>query len=38
MVEKLILNSRATDLVDIAAVSMPIACSLETCDICGIVL
>ncbi len=32
------LNSRATALVDISAVSMPIARSLKTCDICGIVL
>uniref|UniRef100_A0A8C2K3V1 Uncharacterized protein n=1 Tax=Cyprinus carpio TaxID=7962 RepID=A0A8C2K3V1_CYPCA len=31
-------NSQATALVDIPAVSMPIACSLKTCDICGIVL
>ncbi len=31
-------NSRATALVDIPAVSMPIACSLKTCDVCGIVL
>ncbi len=38
MVEKLKLNSWATALVDIPAVSMPIACSLKTCDICGIVL
>ncbi len=38
MVEKLTFNSRATALVDIPAVSMPIACSLKTCDICGIVL
>ncbi len=28
----------ATALVDIPAVSMPIARSLKTCDICGIVL
>ncbi len=28
----------ATALVDISAVSMPIACSLKTCDICGIML
>ncbi len=28
----------ATALVDIPAVSMPIACSLKTCNICGIVL
>ncbi len=38
MVEKLTLNSRATALVDIPAVSMPIPHSLKTCDICGIVL
>ncbi len=38
MVEKLTLNSRAIALVDIPAVSMPIARSLKTCDICGIVL
>ena len=38
MVEKLALNSLATALVDIPAVSMPIARSLKTCDICGIVL
>ncbi len=38
IVEKWTLNSRATALVDITAVSMPIACSLKTCDICGIVL
>ncbi len=38
MVEKLTLNSQATALVDIPAVSMPIARSLKTCDICGIVL
>ncbi len=38
MVEKLTFNSRATALVDIPAVSMPIACSLKTCNICGIVL
>ncbi len=31
-------NSRATALVDIPAVSMPIARSLKTCDVCGIVL
>ncbi len=37
MVEKLTFNSRATALVDIPAVSMPIARSLKTCDICGIV-
>ncbi len=38
MVEKLTFNSRATALVDIPAVSMPIARSLKTCEICGIVL
>ncbi len=38
MVEKLTFNSRVTALVDIPAVSMPFACSLKTCDICGIVL
>ncbi len=38
MVEKLTFNSRATALVDIPAVSMPIARTLKTCDICGIVL
>ncbi len=38
MIEKLLLNSRATALVDIPAVSMPIARSLKTCNICGIVL
>ncbi len=38
MVEKLTFNSRATALVDIPAVRMPIALSLKTCDICGIVL
>ncbi len=38
MVEKGTLNSRATALVDIPAVSMPIARSLKTCDICGFVL
>ncbi len=31
------LNSRETALVDIPAVNMPIARSLEICDICGIV-
>ncbi len=31
-------DSRATALVDIPVVSMPNACSLKTCDICGIVL
>ncbi len=38
VVEKLTFNSRATALVDIPAVSMPIAHSLKTCDICGFVL
>ncbi len=38
MVDKSKLNSRATALVDILAVSMPIAHSFKTCDICGIVL
>jgi hypothetical protein len=38
MVEKLALNSLATALVDIPAVTMPIARSLKTLDICGIVL
>ncbi len=38
MVEKWTFNSGATALVDIPAVSMPIACSLKTCDVCGIVL
>ncbi len=38
MVEKWTFSSRATALVDIPAVSMPIACSLKTCDICGIVM
>ncbi len=38
MVEKLTFNSRATALVDIHTVGMPIARSLKTCDICGIVL
>ncbi len=38
MVEKLTFNSRVTALVDIPAVSMPIARSLKTCDICGIKL
>ena len=35
---KLTFNSLATALVDIPAVSMPIARSLETLDICSIVL
>ncbi len=38
MVDKLTFNSQATALVDIPAVSMPIARSLKNCDICGIVL
>ncbi len=38
LVEKLTFNSRATALVDIPAVSTPIACFLKTCDICCIVL
>ncbi len=38
MVEKLTFNLRTTALVDIPAVSMPIASSLKTCVICGIVL
>ncbi len=38
MVDKWTFNSRATALVDIPAVSMPIARSFKTCDICGIVL
>ncbi len=38
MVEKYTFNSRETSLVDIPAVSMPIARSLKSCDICGIVL
>ncbi len=38
VVEKLTFNSRVTALVDIPAVSMPIARSLKICDICGIVL
>ncbi len=38
MVEKLTFNSWATALVDILAVSMPIAHSHKTCNICGIVL
>ena len=38
MVEKLTLNTLATALVDIPAVRMPIAYSLKTWDICGIVL
>ncbi len=38
MVEKRTFNSRATALVDILAVTMPIARSLKTCAICGIVV
>ncbi len=38
MVEKGTISSRATALVDIPAVSIPIVHSLKTCDICGIVL
>jgi hypothetical protein len=38
MVEKLTLNSLTTALVDIIAVSMPTAHSLQTWGICGIVL
>ncbi len=38
MVEKCTFSSWATALVDIPAVSMPIARSLKTCNICGIVL
>ena len=38
MVEKLTLHFLATTLVDIPAVSMPIAHSLKTSDVCGIVL
>ncbi len=38
MLEKLTFNSRATALVDIPPVSMPIARSLKTCDICDLVL
>ena len=38
MVEKLTLNYLVTAVVDIPAVSMPIARSLKTWDICGIVL
>ncbi len=38
MVEKLTFNSWSTALEDIPAVSMPIARTLKTCDICGIVL
>ncbi len=38
VVEKWTFNSRATALVDIPAVSMTIARSLKTYDVCGIVL
>ncbi len=38
MVDKLTLNLWATALVDIPVVSMTIARSLKTCDICGFVL
>ena len=38
MVEKITFNFLATALVDIPVVSMPIAHSLKTSDICGIVL
>ncbi len=38
MVETWTFNSRATALVDIPAVNMPITRSLKTCNICGIVL
>ncbi len=38
MVEKLTFNSGVTALVDIPAVSMPIAPSLKMFDICGFVL
>ena len=38
MVEKLTLNSLATVLVDIPAISMPIARAFKTSDICGIAL
>jgi hypothetical protein len=38
MVEKLTFNSLATALVDIPAISMPIAHAFKTSDICGIVL
>jgi hypothetical protein len=38
MVEKLTFNCLATALVDIPAVSMPIACPLNSQDICCIVL
>jgi hypothetical protein len=38
MVEKLTFSSRGTALEDVPAVRMPIAHSLNTLDICGIVL
>ena len=38
MVKKLTLTSLVMALVNISAVSMPIARSLKTSDICGIVL
>ena len=38
LVRKLTLNSLATALVDIPAVSMPITCSLNTSDVSGTVL
>ena len=38
MIEKLTFNYLATALVDIPAVTMPIARSLKTLDIWGIVL
>ncbi len=38
MVEKWTFNSRKTALVDIPAVSMPNACFLKPCNICGIIL
>ena len=37
MVEKLTFNYLSTALVDIFAVSMPIACSIKALDICFIV-
>ena len=38
MVDQLTFNSLTTALVDIPAVSMPIARNLKTSDICGIIL
>ena len=38
MVEKRTFTSQETSLVDNPAVSMPIAHTIKTCDICGIVL